>query len=79
MSHKQLNIVSKLLIIKPAVCRDVLSVSKKLTKEREEMCRDLGRLHESMLELHDKMIMELQVLAQENSSLRRGGQETQPR
>ena len=63
----------------PAICRDVLSVSKKLTKEREEMCRDLGRLHESMLELHDKMIMELQVLAQENSSLRRGGQETQPR
>ena len=63
----------------PAVFRDVLSVSKKLTKEREEMCRDLGRLHESMLELHDKMIMELQVLAQENSSLRRGGQETQPR
>ena len=63
----------------PAIFRDVLSVSKKLTKEREEMCRDLGRLHESMLELHDKMIMELQVLAQENSSLRRGGQETQPR
>ena len=57
----------------------MLSVSKKLTKEREEMCRDLGRLHESMLELHDKMIMQLQVLAQENSSLRRGGQETQPR
>ena len=67
------------IIITLAVCRDVLSVSKKLTKEREEMCRDLGRLHESMLELHDKMIMELQVLAQENSSLRRGGQETQPR
>ena len=66
-------------IITLAACRDVLSVSKKLTKEREEMCRDLGRLHESMLELHDKMIMELQVLAQENSSLRRGGQETQPR
>ena len=73
MSHKQLNKSAS------CFCRDVLSVSKKLTKEREEMCRDLGRLHESMLELHDKMIMELQVLAQENSSLRRGGQETQPR
>ena len=40
----------------------MLSVSKKLTKEREEMCRELGRLHESMIELHDKMIMEMQVL-----------------
>ena len=39
----------------------MLSVSKKLTKEREEMCRELGRLHESMIELHDKMIMEMQV------------------
>ena len=77
MSHSSQQLPSKIITL--ATCRDVLSVSKKLTKEREEMCRDLGRLHESMLELHDKMIMELQVLAQENSSLRRGGQETQPR
>ena len=40
----------------------MLSVSKKLAKEREEMCRDLSRLHESMIELHDQMIMEMQVM-----------------
>ena len=51
--------------------RDILSVSKKLTQEREDMCRDLSRLHESMIELHDKMIMEMQVLSQEAS--RRAG------
>ena len=45
----------------------MLSVSKKLTKEREEMCRELGRLHESMIELHDKMIMEMQVLVLKTS------------
>ena len=53
--------------------RDVLSVSKKLAKEREEMCRDLSRLHESMIELHDKMILQIQILAQENNSLKKNG------
>ena len=53
--------------------KDVLSVSKKLAKEREEMCRDLSKLHESMIELHDKMIMEIQILAQETNSLRKNG------
>ena len=51
----------------------MLSVSKKLAKEREEMCRDLSKLHESMIELHDKMILEIQILAQENNSLRKNG------
>merc|ERR1719150_2823758 len=53
--------------------KDVVSVSKKLAKEREEMCRDLSRLHESMIELHDKMILQIQILAQENSSLKKNG------
>ena len=52
--------------------KEVLAVSKKLTKEREELGRELGRLHENMLELHDKMILEMQVLSQENASLRTG-------
>ena len=26
------------------------------------MSRELGRMHESMIELHDKMILEMQVL-----------------
>ena len=50
-----------------------MSVSKKLAQEREEMCRDLSRLHESMIELHDKMILQIQILAQENSSLKKNG------
>ena len=51
----------------------MLNVSKKLAKEREEMCRDLSRLHESMIELHDKMILQIQILAQENNSLKKNG------
>ena len=51
----------------------MLSVSKKLAKEREEMCRDLSRLHESMIELHDKMILQIQILAQENNTLKKNG------
>ena len=45
-----------------------MSISKKLAKEREEMCRELRRLHDSTMELHDNMIMELQVLKEENNS-----------
>ena len=51
--------------------RDVMSIAKKLAKERDEMCRELRRLHDSTIELHDNMIMELQVLKEENNSLRR--------
>ena len=39
--------------------RDVLTIGKRLARERDEMCRELRRLHESTLELHDKMIMEV--------------------
>ena len=54
-----------------AYFRDVLLVAKKLSKERDEMCRELGRLYESMMELHNNMTMEIQVLTKENESLRR--------
>ena len=50
-----------------------MSIGKKLAKERDEMCRELRRLHETTMELHDNMIMELQVLREENNSLRRNG------
>ena len=49
----------------------MLLVAKKLSKERDEMCRELGRLYESMMELHNNMTMEIQVLTKENKSLRR--------
>ena len=48
-----------------------MSIAKKLAKERDEMCRELRRLHDSTIELHDNMIMELQILKEENNSLRR--------
>ena len=51
--------------------RDVMSIAKKLAKERDEMCRELKRLQDSTMELHDNMIMELQVLKEENNSLHR--------
>ena len=53
------------------IFRDVVSLAKKLSKERNDLCRELGRLYDSMLELHNNMTMEIQVLAQENSSLRK--------
>ena len=48
-----------------------MSIAKKLAKERDEMCRELKKLQDSTMELHDNMIMELQVLKEENNSLRR--------
>jgi hypothetical protein len=51
--------------------RDVLSVGKRLAKERDEMCRDaLGRLHKMAgLAVHDKMAAEVAELAEENRAL----------
>ena len=39
-----------------------MNLSKRLAKERDEMGRELRRLHENTLDLHDKMIMQIQVL-----------------
>ena len=44
-----------------------MSIAKKLAKERDEMCRELKKLQDSTMELHDNMIMELQVLKEENN------------
>ena len=43
-----------------------MTIGKRLAKERDEMCRELRRLHESTLELHDKMILEIQALSKHN-------------
>ena len=50
-----------------------MTVGKRLSKERDEMSRELDKLQESVMELHDKLIMEIQVLTQENNSLRKNG------
>jgi hypothetical protein len=54
-------------------CRDVLGTARKLSKERDDIFREVGRLYDAMLELHNNMTMEIQVLSQENASLRRNG------
>lgn len=38
-----------------------MTIGKRLARERDEMCREIRRLHESTLELHDKMILEMQT------------------
>ncbi|CAL4060334.1 unnamed protein product, partial [Meganyctiphanes norvegica] len=50
--------------------KEVLSVARRLVKEREEVVRELSRLHDHMVEAHDNIIMALQVLAEENNLLR---------
>ena len=52
------------------IFREMSALSAQLMSERGELSNALRSLHEKMLELHDKMIMELQVLYKENSNLR---------
>ena len=49
--------------------REVLGVARRLVKEREEVVRELSRLHDHMVEAHDTIVA-LRVLAEENNSLR---------
>ena len=55
----------------PFFCRDVLALGNRLTKERDEMCKELKRLHESSMEFHDNMIMEIQVLKEEINTIKK--------
>ena len=48
-----------------------MTIGKRLARERDEMCREIRRLHESTLELHDKMILEMQT----TTAVRNGKQE----
>ncbi|CAG0890392.1 unnamed protein product [Cyprideis torosa] len=50
--------------------RDVLTISRRMDAEREDLMGQLKRLHEHVIGIHDRLIMELQVLLQENRSLR---------
>ena len=49
------------LLCHDLIRRELLNVGKRLSKERDEMSRELGKLQESVMELHDKLIMEIQV------------------
>ncbi|XP_063871947.1 uncharacterized protein LOC135106605 [Scylla paramamosain] len=49
--------------------KEVLGVARRLVKEREEVVRELSRLHDHMVEAHDT-ILALRVLAEENNALR---------
>lgn len=44
-------------------------MARRLVKEREDVMRELSRLHDHMVEAHDT-ILALRVLAEENNSLR---------
>ena len=49
----------------------MLALGNRLTKERDEMCKELKRLHESSMELHNNMIMEIQVLKEEINTIKK--------
>lgn len=44
-----------------ALCRDVLVIAKRFAKERDEMCRQLGRLYEDVTSLHQALLFELRT------------------
>lgn len=50
--------------------REVLSVSRKLLRERDDMCTELGRLHDSTLQLNERLISQLKQLMDDNRQLR---------
>jgi len=51
--------------------RDVLAIAKRLSRERSEISRDMAKLYDATLELHDSMTMEIQVLVKENNDLKK--------
>ena len=44
-------------------------MARRLLKEREEIVRELSRLDDHMAESHENLLMALQLLVDENSSL----------
>ena len=50
--------------------RDVLVIGKRLAKERDEMCRQLGRLYEDATSLHQGLLIELRALHREVAAVR---------
>lgn len=51
-------------------CRDVLVIGKRLAKERDEMCRQLGRLYEDVTSLHQALLFELRTLHRDLAGVR---------
>ena len=43
--------------------KDVLKIAKTLSIERDHLCRDLGHLYDSIIQLHDSMTLEIQILS----------------
>ena len=50
--------------------RDVLVVGKRLAKERDEMCRQLGRLYEDATSVHQGLLLELRTLHRDLAGVR---------
>ena len=51
-------------------CRDVLVIGKRFAKERDEMCRQLGRLYEDVTSLHQALLFELRTLHRDLAGVR---------
>ena len=50
--------------------KQVLNIAKTLSIERDHLCRDLGHLYDSIIQLHDSMTMEIQILSAGNGNER---------
>ncbi|XP_057375372.1 uncharacterized protein LOC130696297 [Daphnia carinata] len=50
--------------------RDVLVIGKRFAKERDEMCRQLGRLYEDVTSLHQALLFELRTLHRDLAGVR---------
>lgn len=49
--------------------REVMSIARRLLREREQAVREISRLHEQMVEAHDDILL-LHAYADENFSAR---------
>lgn len=59
-----------LFLIPFCYCRDVLVIGKRFAKERDEMCRQLGRLYEDVTSLHQALLFELRTLHRDLAGVR---------
>jgi hypothetical protein len=48
----------------------VLVIGKRFAKERDEMCRQLGRLYEDVTSLHQALLFELRTLHRDLAGVR---------
>ncbi|CAG0894492.1 unnamed protein product, partial [Darwinula stevensoni] len=50
-------------------CREMITIGKRLEGEREELVQQLQQLRQHVMDLHERMIVEIQLLLRENQRL----------